>query len=164
MTDKKRSRPKKGEAPKTEKYERKDGPILVQNGKTREIRVAETHPAALAKKITGELGGKAEATPSGLKCYDKDGRCFLIVSSIGKTKANFYNQRVPLKVAKETHDDLGDWNHTWPKKKAGPAALFGVEKVTKTMIRALMKLHATHAIDRRKKGSTPVKKTTKKAA
>jgi len=110
----------------------------------------------VAMKLTEELGGKSLVTPSGLKLLDSKGRVFAAISSIGKHKCNIHILRVNLKVAQETQPELGSWNHTWPKKGVGPATLFGVEKVTKSMIRTVQKLHAAHAIDLRKKKKTAV--------
>lgn len=152
-TDKKRHRPKQGEKPKSEKYSREDGDILVQDGQTRRIKVGEQHPAAQAKVITEELGGTATPTATGLKLKDKEGRYFACVASIGKTRCNIYVVRVDLKVAKETASNLGDWDFCWPKKKVGHATLMRVDQVSKGLIRSVMRLHALNAVDHRKKGS-----------
>lgn len=139
-------------APKAVKnrYVRDNGPVAVIDGPSRLIRVGTDHPAAQAIELVKELGGSAKATPTGLRLSDESGREFAIVAAT-KQRANFYVERVSVEKAKEVAGDLGSWDFCWPLKKMGCAVLIDVEKVTKTLVRTLMKLSATHAIDRRTK-------------
>lgn len=146
---------KPAKAPRTAKvqknrYERVDGPVAVLDGPSRLVKVATDHPAAQVIEIVKELGGKALASPTGLRLTDDQDREFAILLATKRT-VSFYVDRVAKDKAEEVAGDLGTWDFCWPVQKKGCAVLCDVEKVTKTLIRTLMKLHATHAVDRRTK-------------
>ncbi len=132
------------------RYERVDGPVAVLDGPSRLVKVATDHPAAQVIETLKELGGKAVASPTGLRLHDDQGREFAILLATKRT-VSFYVDRVAKDKAEEVAGDLGTWDFCWPVQKKGCAVLCDVEKITKGLMRTLMKLHATHAVDRRRK-------------
>lgn len=142
--------PKRAPKAAQTRYVRDNGPVAVIDGPSRLIRVGTDHPAAAAIEIVKEMGGTAKATPTGLRLNDESGREFAIVAAT-KQRANFYLPCVSVEKAKEIAGDLGSWDFCWPLKKTGCAVLIDVERVTKTLVRTLMKLSATHSVDRRTK-------------
>jgi hypothetical protein len=139
-------------APSGERYERITGKVLVLEGPSRFIKVDAEHPAAVAMGIVKAEGGSVEAGPSGLKLMDSQGRCFAIAATT-KSKAHFYVQRVDQATAEGAAPNLGNWSCCWPNRNEGCAVLRDVTKVTKGMIRNLMRLHAANAVDGRTKAA-----------
>jgi hypothetical protein len=135
-----------------ERYERITGKVTVLEGPSRFIKVDADHPAVQAMNIVKAEGGSVEAGPSGLKLMDSQGRCFAIAATT-KTKAHFYVQRVDQATAEGAAANLGSWSCCWPNRNEGCAVLRDVTKVTKGMVRTLMRLHASNAIDGRTKAA-----------
>ncbi|MBI1944523.1 MAG: hypothetical protein HYS27_02435 [Deltaproteobacteria bacterium] len=137
--------------PKPKPAPKKPATFVVMKGGVRTVRVADDHPAAVAAMLTKELGGATEATPTGLRLRDPDGRTFATVLA-GRAAAHFFVTRVPLKVAKRVAGDLaGEWGYCWPTARRGSATLRHVETVTRTLVRTLMKLAVGHGVDRRRR-------------